>query len=209
MISQDEIKKIINKNQTTQLNIRREYLQHLFLSYFYKQPQTEAIYFKGGTALRVIYQSPRFSEDLDFSTGNDITTIENVIIQTLTEIEKTGVNTQLKEAKKTSGGYLAAVVFDFLGQTISILLQISLRQGKQKGEVVTIVSDFILPYIVISLSRQQLIDEKMQALLSRQKPRDFYDLYFILRSNLLLPEKKAILSKALKILQDSDLNFEK
>ncbi|MBI3985060.1 MAG: nucleotidyl transferase AbiEii/AbiGii toxin family protein, partial [Candidatus Levybacteria bacterium] len=48
-----------------------------------------------------------------------------------------------------------------------------------------------------------------QALLSRQKPRDFYDLYFILRSNLLLPEKKAILPKALKVLQDSDLNFEK
>lgn len=34
---------------------------------FYQEKEAEAILFKGGTALRLIYQSPRFSEDLDFS----------------------------------------------------------------------------------------------------------------------------------------------
>lgn len=208
MISQEQINILANKYQTTQLNTRREYFQHLFLSYFYQQPQSEAIYFKGGTALRIIYQSPRFSEDLDFSTISDTALIEQAIIQTLAAIEKTGINTHLQEAKKTSGGYLAGVTFQLLEQTVSILLQISLRQGKNKGEVITIASDFIPPYIVMSLSKEQLIHEKIQALLQRHKPRDFYDLYFILRSNLMPKELMAILPKALKTLKDSDLNFE-
>lgn len=209
MISQEQIKKLADKYQTTQLNTRREYFQHLFLQYFYQQPQSENIYFKGGTALRIIYQSPRFSEDLDFSTTlNDIKPIEQAIIQALAAIEKESIHTDLREAKKTSGGYLAGVNFHFFEQTISILLQISLRQGKHKGEVITIANDFIPPYIVMSLSKEQLIDEKIQALLQRHKSRDFYDLYFILRSNLMPAEKKAILPKALKTLKDSDLNFE-
>ncbi|MBI3335601.1 MAG: nucleotidyl transferase AbiEii/AbiGii toxin family protein [Candidatus Portnoybacteria bacterium] len=69
MISQDTITKFADRYQTTELTIRREYLQHLFLSYFYKQGNTDNIYFKGGTALRFIYKSPRFSEDLDFSSS--------------------------------------------------------------------------------------------------------------------------------------------
>lgn len=209
MISQEQIKKLADKYQATELNIRREYFQHLFLQYFYQQPQSENIYFKGTTALRIIYQSPRFSEDLDFSTSlGDTVAIEKAIIQTLAEIERQGINTHLKEAKKTSGGYLVDVDFHFPEETVSILLQISLRQKENKGEAITIISDFIPPYIVMNLSREQLIDEKIQALLQRHKSRDFYDLYFILRSNLILPEKKAILPKALKTLKDSDLNFE-
>lgn len=55
------------------------------------------------------------------------------------------------------------------------------------------------------LSRERLIDEKIQALLDRHKPRDFYDLYFILRSSLIAAEKKAILPKTLEALRDQIL----
>lgn len=209
MITQEQIKTLANKYQTTELNSRREYFQHLFLSYFYQQPQAEVMYFKGGTALRIIYQSPRFSEDLDFSTTlQDIKPIEQAILQTLGAIEKEGINTHLQEAKQTSGGYLASVTFQGFEQAISILLQISLREGDKRGEVITIANDFIPSYIVMRLSQEQLIDEKIQALLARKKPRDFYDLYFILRSNLLPPEKKDILPQTLKTLQQTDINFE-
>jgi predicted nucleotidyltransferase component of viral defense system len=43
-----------------------------FLSYLYKQPDSEKLLFKGGTALKFIFRSPRYSEDLDF-TGINIT----------------------------------------------------------------------------------------------------------------------------------------
>jgi len=69
MISNEALQALATKLQTTELNVRREYFQHLFLSYFYQQPLTDRIYFKGGSALRMLYHSPRFSEDLDFSSS--------------------------------------------------------------------------------------------------------------------------------------------
>lgn len=72
MISSDFVKRLATQTQTTELNILREYLQHLFLSYFYKRKDSEKVLFKGGTALKFIYGSPRFSEDLDFSAKKSV-----------------------------------------------------------------------------------------------------------------------------------------
>lgn len=209
MITRDQIKTLSNKYQTTEQNCRREYFQHLFLSYFYQQPQTDAVYFKGGTALRIIFQSPRFSEDLDFSTIlSSVKPIEQAILQTIEAIERENINTNLLEAKQTSGGYLANIAFQAFEQTTEILLQFSLRKSDKNSEVSTITSDFIPPYIVVSLPQKQLVDEKIQALLTRKKPRDFYDLYFILRSNLLPVTKKDILPTILKVVRQTNINFE-
>ena len=48
-------------------NIVREYFQNVFLAKLYTLSEAEKMLFKGGTALRILYGSPRFSEDLDFS----------------------------------------------------------------------------------------------------------------------------------------------
>src|SRR3990167_5357403 len=110
MLSQDQIKNIANKYQTTELNVKREYFQHLFLSYFYQQPEVDRIYFKGGTALRIIYNSARFSEDLDFSSSyTGVEEIEKALESTLNQIEKEGIEVDLEEAKTTSGGFLSLV----------------------------------------------------------------------------------------------------
>ncbi|MCL5411955.1 MAG: nucleotidyl transferase AbiEii/AbiGii toxin family protein [Patescibacteria group bacterium] len=209
MISVDFLKKLANKHQTTELNIRREYIQHLFLSYFYQRPEADKIYFKGGTALRVVYGSPRFSEDLDFSSSyKQIRPIENAVIDSLREIEREGIDTEIVESKKTSGGYLAIINFRISGEKVSTQLEISLRGKKEKGEVVSIVGDFTPPYTILVLEKEQLVGEKIQALLFRQKPRDFYDLYFILRANFLPAREKNILPLVLKILHESKTNFE-
>lgn len=66
MISSDALNNLVNKYQTTELSVRREYIQHLFLSYFFQRPASDKIYFKGGTALRLLFNSPWFSYDLYF-----------------------------------------------------------------------------------------------------------------------------------------------
>jgi hypothetical protein len=43
MISQFSIQNIAKKLQSTELNIQREYIQNLFLSYFYQQPESDKI----------------------------------------------------------------------------------------------------------------------------------------------------------------------
>jgi len=208
MISREAVIKLAEKCQTTELNIKREYYQHLFLSCFYQQSNSDRVFFKGGTALRVVYQSPRFSEDLDFSSSlSSIKTIEQMITTTLAELERLGLVVTIEEAKRTSGGYLAKVIFKDNSYPVSLRLEISLRERKTKGELVTIAGDFIPAYTIMQLVQEQLVDEKVRAFLSRKKPRDFYDLYFILRANLLLADRKNILKKALKVVNQSRINF--
>jgi len=60
MLSENTIKELSVKLQTTEINIAREYFQHLFLSNLYKSKDSEKLAFKGGTALRIIYGSPLF-----------------------------------------------------------------------------------------------------------------------------------------------------
>jgi len=57
---------------------------------------------------------------------------------------------------------------------------------------------------------QQLVKQKIQALLNRRKPRDFYDIYFILRKeHMLPPQEKKVLPQILKSLGESNISFEK
>ncbi len=209
MIAQDEIRKLGTKYQTSELNIMREYLQHLFLSYFYQLPLSTDIYFKGGTALRFVYQSARFSEDLDFSTNKeDIPGIENILLEVLGKVEKENIQATLQEAKTTSGGYLAIIDFMLLGQTIPIQVEISFREKEDTGEVVTVASDFIPPYTLVILAQDQLVSGKIRALKARKKARDFYDIYFILRKQLLTPDKRGVLPEVLHALRSLNINFE-
>jgi len=210
MISNQFIKDFSTKYQTSDLNVRREYIQHLFLSYFYRHPKSSKIYFKGGTALRIIYRSPRFSEDLDFSSSEvTIDQIEDIVIDTIREIEREGIKIDIKESKKTTGGYLAIISFSLQGQKIDIKLEISQRKEKNIGEIITIINDYIPPYNMTAITKELLVAGKIHALLERQKARDFYDLYYFLRANLISVNEKNILPKVLALLSNNNIQFNK
>jgi len=49
----------------------REFWEVLILKGLFDSPEGKFLIFKGGTALRLVYGSPRFSEDLDFSLAED------------------------------------------------------------------------------------------------------------------------------------------
>jgi len=168
MIANDALAALHTKYQTTELNVQREYMQHLFLSYFYQQPQASRIYFKGGTALRIVYGSPRFSEDLDFgSTLHDLDEIETAVLHTLVEIEREGIKTRIVDSVKTSGGYLAVIAFTIGSTTVQIRLEASFREKELSGETETIASDFVSPYLINSLAQEQLVGGKIAVLLDR------------------------------------------
>lgn len=63
-----------------------------------------------------------------------------------------------------------------------IKFEVSLRHiRKASNEVSNIISDFTMPYTLVHLSVKTLVSEKIEDLLARNKPRDYYDLYFMLR----------------------------
>ena len=115
MIEKESIERIAAKYQTTSFNILREYSQNLFLSQLYLQKGSERMLFKGGTALRLIYNSPRFSEDLDFTAVNiSKSEIENLFQDVLIGIERLGIPVGINEFSATSGGYIGFVSLEVL-----------------------------------------------------------------------------------------------
>lgn len=210
MVSEKLIASLAVKYQTNESNIRREYFQHLFLSYFYRQPKAANIYFKGGTALRILYNSPRFSEDLDFNSIDiNLKEIEDLLLDVLYQMERENISFELAEAKQTSGGFLGKILFKAFEQPVEIKIEISLRDADKTSETVAVANnDYVPPYNIVAVTEKELIFGKIQALLNRHKPRDFYDLYFILRKQLPIPDKKDILSRVLSVLRASRINFD-
>jgi predicted nucleotidyltransferase component of viral defense system len=190
MIDGKMVRELAERYQTTEDNVVREFFQHLFLSHLYREKDADGFLFKGGTALKIVWQSPRFSEDLDFTgVGMNVRDIESVLEKTLVRLESEGVHVEIDEAKKTSGGYFSILQFEGGGNRGEIQLEISLRPGrKAKGQTALISSEFLPPFTLIHLEEKILIGEKVAAVLTRAKPRDFYDLYFILRSRLAFKE---------------------
>jgi len=212
MLGREIIKQMAIQKKTTEINIAREYIQHLFLSFFYQERKSEQVLFKGGTALRIAYLSPRFSEDLDFSGFNiKIEELETMLINIMSKLDKMGVILDLSESKKTSGGYIGAINAEFSGYKTRILLEVSFRKRKTKiaGEPMLIASDFLPPYTISILPSKDLIDEKLSAVLTRAKARDYYDLYFLLRKGLITVEQRKCLNSIKEKIKNDKVYIEK
>lgn len=209
MLNIKNLEKFSDQAQTSITNVVREYCQHLFLSYLYQQPGSERLLFKGGTALRIVFGSPRFSEDLDF-TGVNIASreVEDVFTNTLAKIEDTGVYVELEEGKHTTGGYLGIADFQAYDKNIKVKIEVSLRNGKGLGGIRSLVeNDYIPAYTLVHLPKEEIVRGKMQALINRHKPRDFYDYFFLLSGNYQLAKEKDNLAKILKLLKETKINF--
>jgi len=220
MISREFIKELATKYQTNESNVAREYCQHLFLSYLNKLDGSQKLLFKGGTALRIIFQSPRFSEDLDFTAinGGNITIkdINHLMDDVLIKLTNEGMQVEKKlnpgTNGETTGGYFAVINIKMLEFDSELKVQISFRHQDQAiGKNTIVNNDFVAPYIINYLDENILVSEKIEALLDRKKPRDFFDLYYILKNPSLvkyLPNKPNLKNDILEVINNSD-NFEK
>ena len=210
MIPYDAIQTIAKRYQTEVRIVVREYIQHSFLSALYQIKASEQLLFKGGTALRVIYASPRFSEDVDF-TGVNIRSaraIEKAFIGAISQLEQSGFRMNIVEAKETTGGYLGILAYQAYGLDEQMKFEVSLRRGKERGEVTTVTSDFLPPYTLTYVGGEGLARGKIAALLDRGKPRDWYDFYFILRHHELRRYvRSSEVARAREALEKTDINF--
>ena len=220
MIEPEILDRIARAQQTSIFpNIVREYAQHVFLTELYRLPGSEHLLFKGGTALRIVYGCPRFSEDLDFSlfsvAQNEAASfVEGLFVSVLVEMERAGIRVEIgNKSAPTSGGYFGVATLHAAGYApIGIEINVSTRQRVDaRGEVDSIANDFVPTYTLYHLPQEELVEEKIfGALLERKKPRDYYDLYFLMRKGMLSPnQKQRLATVAPKIIEEArGLNFQ-
>jgi len=209
MIELKQIEALQNMFQTSKENVVREYAQHLWLSEFYRHKLADEVLFKGGTALRLVYKSPRFSEDLDFSYfGRNIVQVEEVVLSVWEQLEQWNIETELEESKETTGGYLANIKVKLFGVEVMIVLEMSSRKKNGvRSEVLPVASEYIPTYTAKLLPKEVMFAEKMDAALSRSKPRDFFDVYWLLREGLMPMEQRERLGDLEKVLNKRRVKF--
>jgi len=125
----------------------------------------------------------------DFSIPKlDIKKIEDLLTGTFANLESEGIITKfdIEYAEATTGGYIANINLDILGFKTGIKsnLQIKYDDSQLEKEAHIIENaPFLTSYSLTALNRKLIVQEKIQALIQRYKPRDFFDFYFIMRKD--------------------------
>lgn len=212
MISRNQIEELRTKWRTTELNVAREYVQHVLLSSLYAVVPEAKLAFKGGTALRILRQSPRFSEDFDFTGWTKGYHVGEWLKATVKEASRAGLDFEITDSNPTSGGWFALTKTQIHEWPLAIEWNISLRGSRRlKMETVLATSPLCPAYSVQALPIEEMVGEKIEALLRRKEPRDYFDLYYLLRERLgikAVVAQKAPLLKAVKNLNARALERE-
>lgn len=163
--------------------IAREEWELIILKGLFELSIGNDLIFRGGTALRLVYNSPRFSEDLDFSILKDISSDKfRKIIQTIIDRFPQIKITDLASKYYT---HLAEVKIkeDWLKDAFYIKIEISRRKDYKKGkgyELILLTSPVTNIQTLGNVSTlEQVFKEKISAIQSRKLARDLFDLWFI------------------------------
>ncbi|MDD5173169.1 MAG: nucleotidyl transferase AbiEii/AbiGii toxin family protein [Patescibacteria group bacterium] len=200
MITEEQIYILAKKHKINESVILREYLQLFFLNELYSEKNSEKIFFKGGTALRLIYNSPRFSEDLDFTVEIKEKDFDKFISILFKKIEKKESVTF--KPKKTLAGksFLLKNNSPLFSNKILVCLDFSFREKIMDPQKSIINTDYpvLFTSYIYNLSKKEILAEKIRALLTRKKTkgRDFYDIWYLLNQNVELD--KGLINKKLK-----------
>lgn len=191
MLTRPQLAAIARREGVAPHVVERDYVQHLVLRHAAREP----FVFKGGTSLRIAYGSPRYSEDLDFDAG-----------------EAEAAYARLEEVARRLGDYgvlatvdrrasaeglaarirFAGPLFDGTDRSRgSVRVEVSVR-----GEFVEAEEVFVprtpypdVPQLVLRcLTLDHLLAEKVRALLVRGKPRDLYDVHYLLQRGARCPQ---------------------
>ena len=152
-----------------------DYFQHLILAKLYGDFNT--IYFKGGTCLQKCYGIKRFSEDLDFNyvdieIKKIIEFIENIFDVKTTDYYETrfGISFSIRFNGILFNGTnhsMCKISFDFRNRDI---------YNKPLKNIIRPIYHDLPNYFLLALDKEEILAEKIRAILTRYKARDVYDL---------------------------------
>ncbi len=230
-MTQKEIEYIALQKDILKSTIDKDWvLGHLLNAFYSFEDIKNNFVFKGGTCLKKCYfQDYRFSEDLDFTLLNKEFPINSDLFSRIIQKAEniSGIKYYLSEIKEQihnniQQGYEVKIRFwgadhkpnspipipnrwqTFIKLDISFTEQIF--ESPSNREILHPYSDFhLINEVVPAYSMVEIMAEKLRALIQRNRPRDIYDIWFIMNSSESL-DKKAI--KELLQLKASSKNIE-
>ncbi|MEJ2487502.1 MAG: nucleotidyl transferase AbiEii/AbiGii toxin family protein [Anaerolineales bacterium] len=169
--------------------ILREYLQYKLLQAVFESPYASKLSFMGGTALRIIHNNNRFSEDIELdNSGLSWEEFEEVIRKVQRTLTLEGFIVDIRNVSK--GAYRCYLKFPDLlyEQGLSpirdekIFIQVdTVAQGYQYEPEIKLLSKFDVFTEVRITPLSVLYSQKIFAAVSRKRPkgRDFFDITYV------------------------------
>ncbi|MHB8893663.1 MAG: nucleotidyl transferase AbiEii/AbiGii toxin family protein [Candidatus Geothermincolia bacterium] len=159
----------------------REYWEVVLLNRLFEFPAGNDLVFKGGTALRLAFGSPRFSEDLDFSLAVD--TMGRVFKDLAASLVKPFAEADITDLAAKRWTYLCEIRINegYLPQPFRIKLEVSRRPSAGYRSELRLMSSPTTPLQALGrvATLEQLFQDKQGCIKDRVAPKDIFDLWFI------------------------------
>ena len=203
MLSKSELMKVAEIKHLSLRNAEKDYLLELIL--YALSDLRHCLVFKGGTALYKFYNLNRFSEDLDFDVAGKRFDMDAVLKRVLRSLELTGMQRTIHE--KMMHGNEINIRFAVRGPLYdgskNSMSRVTLNLSKREQpiliqEKLLIASYQEIPSFELSvLDAKEIAAEKIRCIMTREKPRDVYDLWFLFKRG--TPIDISLVNRKLKI----------
>jgi predicted nucleotidyltransferase component of viral defense system len=210
MLSQEQIRQFyVQEKGVSERNMLREYLQYKILKIIFDSEYAARLSFIGGTAIRIVHGSDRFSEDLDFDHfGLSLTNFKSLVNLVQRTLAKEGLETEVKIVSRGAWRCYLKIpnllhqfgLSSYPEEKIVVQLDTTPQDFKFKPDLKIINKFGVFAEIRVN-PLPILLSQKIVAILSRKRilGRDLYDMVYL--SSLTEPEmgylKKKIASDSL------------
>lgn len=190
-------------------NIAREYLQARILGSLQRAGAMIPLAFHGGTALRFLFNAPRYSEDLDFALEREPAryTFRAYLEALRAEFAREGYAVELKvnDRKTVHSAFVRfpGLLYELgLAPQRGAMLAVKLEVDTRPPEGANLTTTVVRRHVILQLQhhdRASLLAGKLHALLQRPflKGRDVFDLVWYLGDRTWSPPNLTLLNHAL------------
>ena len=210
-----------SKNFRDRRQLEKDYLLNLMLKIISINKISERLVFKGGTALNYFYGLDRFSEDLDFTyvrhedetESGAIGAIDRGVAEIINDYDANYVVRKRKAGiiERDATGSMTSIrseifiegpLFRSNPNSHKIKLDISMRDDliaapKRADKFISKYKD-IGGMLVYVMGMDEILSEKLSSILERNKARDLYDVYFLLKYKKVEYDKEFLAEKLKK-----------
>ncbi len=186
MISKTELQEYARLKNYNLGQAEKDYFQEILLFILYRELGSELV-FKGGTALTKCFGFNRFSEDLDFTASKQLP-LTQIISEGLKKfyipftIEQNEYEHSIQIVCRLQG----PLYVNQPNSLCRIEIDCSYREEILRDTVQKTIGLHIseIPtFQVIVMSELEILAEKVRAILTRNKARDVFDMYYLLQKN--------------------------
>lgn len=179
-ISENRLRYLAGLKGFNLIYLEKDYFLTILL---YLLKDTEGLIFKGGTALNKIFLNhTRLSEDLDFACQKNVSAVKTEVLKILENNRE--FFPRWKFENETSKFFRLKIFYSgFFSKADYVILDVNGKASvvlpPEKQDVPHFYEE-IAKFRILTLNKNELIAEKIRALIMRNQPRDYFDVYVML-----------------------------